>query len=58
LIFHGHTPRLVTEDEKHVLPDQALESVRFSGQSGIREGRGGKQHVGFDPKRTLDLINP
>jgi hypothetical protein len=42
----------VTEGEKHVPPDQALESGRFSGRSGLRLGLGGKQRVALDPFET------
>jgi hypothetical protein len=52
LILHGHTPRLGYRDEKHVPPDQVLESGRFSGQSRLRFGLGGQQRVAFDPQRT------
>src|SRR3984957_10840016 len=43
---------LVTEGEKHEQPDQALESGRFSGQSGLHAGPSGKRPVAFDPKPT------
>lgn len=46
----------VTEGQKHVPPDQALESGRFSGQSGLRLGLGGKQRVAFDPKETSIIL--
>jgi hypothetical protein len=35
--------------------DQALESGRLLGQSGLRLGLGGKQRVAFDPKQTSRL---
>jgi hypothetical protein len=43
---------LVTEGEKHVPLDQALESGRFSGQSGLHTGPGRKRPVAFDPLQT------
>ena len=38
----------VTEGEKHVPPGHELESGRYSDQSGLRLGFGGKKSVAFD----------
>ena len=48
---------LVTEGEKDVPPDQALELGRFSGLSGLRVGHGDKRPGAFDPKRTRPTVS-
>jgi hypothetical protein len=47
----------VTESEKHVPPNQSLESGRLSGKRGLRLGLGGQEPVAFDPLRTLRRVD-